>query len=296
MEIRSKQFGEALNEWFRSMGRNWKPLLFSSLAIHIPLAVLLAFLFSATGGSEAFSLYLDPNALETMSDAEILDALAPFLWMLGIWTLLQIIAGVFVYLAAARTIATDMADRDVSWIEVTRFAASRTTRGVAASFLVVLGAVLLSGLVVLIGWAVISAGGVGFLTVFVTATAALTGLVVMTWLGLSFSLGVEAIAMEDVGPVTALGRSFYLVQGRWWATLGYLLVTALIASAVSQVLSIVLTPLFLVGMAVPALLAVGFGASALIQGPLLAAIGAAYAIWYVDLRARDQTLFTEQLI
>lgn len=296
MEIRPRKFGDALNEWFRLLGRNWKPLLLSSLVVHVPIGAVVALAFWLFGATEAFVLYLDPETLETMSDAEIMEALIPFLWVMGVWMILQVLGAVFVYLAAARTVAGDMAGNEFSWSEISKFAWRKTFVAVASILLVILGAIVLIGVATAIGWSVISAGGATFFTVFVTATAGLTALVVLVWLGVSVSLGSQVIALEGTGPVSALARSFSLVQGRWWITLGYLLVISLIVSAASQVISIGFVPLFVVGAVVPAALAIAFGASAVLQGPLLAAIAAAYAIWYVDLRAREEPLLADQLV
>lgn len=296
MEIPPRKFGDALNEWFRSLGRNWKPLLLSSLVVHVPIGVVVALVFWLFGATDAFALYLDPETLETMSDAEIIETLVPFLWAMGVWVILQVLGAVFVYVASARTVAGDVAGNGFSWSEVSRFAWRKTFVAAASILLVILGAVVLVGIATAIGWAVISAGGATFFTVFVTATAGLAVLVVLVWLGVSVTFGSQVIAIEDTGPVTALARSFSLVQGRWWVTLGYVLVTSLIVSAVSQVISIGFVPLFLLGAVVPAALAIAFGASAVFQGPLLAAIAAAYAIWYVDLRARQEPLSADQLV
>ncbi|MFP4554262.1 MAG: hypothetical protein ACLFRT_10440 [Actinomycetota bacterium] len=296
MEIPPRKFGDALNEWFRSLGRNWKPLLLSSLVVHVPIGVVVTLAFWLFGATDAFALYLDSETLETMSDAEIIETLAPFLWAMGVWMVLQMLGAVFVYVASARTVAGDMSGTGFSWFEVSRFAWRKTLVAAASILLVVLGAVVLAGVATAIGWSVISAGGATFFTVFVTATAGLTALVILVWLGVSVTFGSQVIAIEDTGPASALARSFSLVQRRWWVTLGYVLVTALIVSAASQIISIGLVPLLLIGTAVPAVLGIAFGASAVLQGPLLAVIAAAYAIWYVDLRARKEPLLADQLV
>jgi len=296
MEIRPRKFGDALNEWFRSLGRNWKPLLLSSLVVHVPIGVVVAVVFWLFGATEAFALYLEPETLETMSDTEIIETLVPFLWAMGVWMILQVLGAVFVYVASARIVAGDMAGLGFSWSEVSRFAWRKTFVADASILLVILGALVLVGIATAIGWSVISAGGATFFTVFVAATAGLTALVILVWLGVSVTFGSQVIAIEGAGPASALARSFSLVQGRWWVTLGYVLVASLIVSAASQIISIGFVPLFLVGAVVPVVLAIAFGVSAVLQGPLLAAIAAAYAIWYVDLRAREEPLLADQLV
>jgi len=295
MEIAPRQFGDSLDAWFRLLGRNWRALLLSSLMVHIPLGVVVMFLFWMTGAAEHFELYVDPR-LEELPAEEIIEALIPLMWTVGIWTVLQIPAGVFVYLAAVRTVAGDTADTPFATGDVGRFAALRTSTGVAWALLVVVASLFLVGATGAIGWALIAAGGANFLTVFVTTVAALTALIVLIWLGLSLSFGLAVIAVEGPGIAHAVTRSFTLVQGRWWITLCFVALTGIIVSVASQVISVVLIPVFLVGVFVPEVLALGFGVSVALQGPVLAATAAAYAIWYIDLRARRETLLADQLV
>lgn len=296
MEIQPKTFGDLLNEWFRSLGRNWKPLMMASLMAQGPLAIVVGFIFLVNGSTDAFALYLDPEAVDAMTEAELLEIMTPLLWTFAIWMLLQAVAGAFLYLASARTVAGDVSESGFSWRDVCRFAGSRTITAMAAVIVVLVASTLLLALAVSVAWALISALGPVFLAVFVTTTVALTVLVLLLWLGTSVSMTTPAIAMEDTGPVMALTRSFTLVQGRWWATLGFVLIAVIIVSAASQIAGLVLLPFFLVGIGVPQAMALGFAGSVLLQGPLLAATGAAYAIWYVDLRARREPTVAQQLI
>lgn len=295
MEVAPKRFGEALNTWFRSLGRNWKPLLLSSLVVHVPLGIVVMLLFWMTGAAEYFTLMMDPE-LEELPIEEVIEALIPFMWTVGIWTLLQIPAGAFVYIASARIVAGDSVGRSFTTAEATRFATGKVATGVGWIVLVVVGALLLLGVAGAVGWVLISSGGANFLTVFVTTVVALTTLVVLAWIAIAVSFGLPIVAIEDFGAVEAVPRSFVLVQGRWWVTFGFLALTAIIASAASQVLSFALLPLYFIGIFVPEAIAVAFGASVVLQGPLIAASAAAYTIWYIDLRARSETLLTAQLI
>lgn len=296
MEIQSKSFGDLLNEWFRSLGRNWRPLLMASLIAQGPLAIVVGFIFLVNGSIDAFALYLDPEAVDAMTEAELLAIMTPLLWTFAIWMILQVVAGAFLYLASARTVAGDVSQSGLSWRDVCRFAASRTITAIASMIVVVVVSTLLIALAVSVGWALIAAVGPEFLAVFVTTTVALTVLILLLWLGISVSMTTQAIAMEDTGPLIALTRSFKLVQGRWWVTLGFVLIAGIIVSAASQIAGLVLLPFFLVGTGVPEAMALGFAGSVLLQGPLLAATGAAYAIWYVDLRARREPTLAQQLL
>jgi hypothetical protein len=57
------------------------------------------------------------------------------------------------------------------------------------------------------------------------------------WLLVSWAVFIPALVFEELGPTRALARSFELVRGRWWATLGALLVVALISGIASGLVS-----------------------------------------------------------
>lgn len=290
METQPRRFGDNLNEWFRTLGREWKPLLLSSLVVHVPLALVVMSLLWVTGAIESFTILLDPEALEEMSPGEILDAVVPFLWTAGIWTILQIVASVFVYIAATRVVTADLAQDEHSWRTVSRFAATRSPAGLVTALAITVGAILVLAVPTSIGWALIARLGAGFLSVFLTTTVVLTALVLLTWLTVSVAMALQVIAVENTSPFAALARSYTLVRGRWWHTVGFLIVIGIIASAASQVGSLPMIPFFAAGAMFPEALALGFGLSVVLQGPLLAAVGAGYAIWYFDLKARDESL------
>ena len=295
MQIAPKRFGDSLNEWFRALGRAWKPLLLSSLVVHVPLAVVVMSYFLASGAADSFATILDPEALEDMTGDEVLDVVVPLLWPVGIWSLLQVVAGVFVYVAGARVVAGHLAGSEYSWLTVSRFAATRLPAALVVAFVVLAGAVFVVAVPIVAGWAMFAGLEINFLTVFLTTTLALTALVVLVWLGVSVSLAIQVVAIEGASPLAALSRSFTLVRDRWWATIGFLLVIGIITSAVSQVASLPLIPIFAVGALIPEALVLGLSASVVLQGPLLAAIAAGYALWYIDLRARREDLASEDL-
>lgn len=295
MAIAPRSFGENLSAWFRTLGRNWKPLLLTALAVHVPLGLVVFSVLWATG-VDSFEVLFDPDRLEDLSRDEITELMVPFLWASGVWIVLQTLAGVFVYLAGARVVATDLGGEPAATGAVTRFAISRSPRALAGVVIVLVGALLVIAVPLVVGWALISGTGAEFVTVFVVSATSLTAIVMLIWLGVSLSMFVQVVAMESVSPWHALNRSFALVSSRWWQTLGFLLVTGIVTSAASQVLSLVLVPLYVSGAVLPALFALALAVTAVIQGPVLAATAAAYAIWYVDLRARSETLEAEALL
>lgn len=296
MEIVPRSFGENLNEWFRVLGRTWKPLLLGSLVAFVPLSVVIVGVLALTGAAGSFVDLMDQEYLETIPDSLVLDEFMPLIVAGAIWLVCQTIATLFVYLAAARTIAEDRAGLTPTWRTAATHAAHRFIPAALAGLISVVGFSLLLGIALALGWLFIATLGAEFLTVFLTAVTALTTLVVFTWLALSISFYPQVLTMEDAGPTQALQRSFSLVQKRWWVTFGFVMLTSIIASAVSQVIGIAFVPFAFVGIFVPQVLAVVYGLAALIQGPLAAAMGAAVAVWYLDLRSRDEPLITEQIV
>lgn len=296
MEIRPASFGDNLNEWFRLLGRTWKPLLLSSLVGFVPISIVIGLVFAFTGAGQTFIDLLDPDYLATAPETEILDQLVPFISVMVVWTILQTVATMFVYLAASRTVAEDRAGLEPSWRSVSSHASKRLVPTLLGALLATVAFALAATLAAVIGWLLIDALGATFLGVFSTTVVALTTLVLFVWVGFSIVLFPQAITMEDIGAPTALQRSFRLIQGRWWISAGFIVVTSLIASAVAQVLGITLVPLSLFGAFVPAALGVVYALAIVIQGPLSAVIGAANAVWYLDLRSREEPLMTEQIV
>lgn len=296
MQIHPGTFGDNLNKWFRSLASNWRTLVIVALSVHVPLAIVIVVVFWLTGAAESLSIYLDPELFESMTEAELLERLPPLLWAMTIWAVLQVAAGVFVFLAATKTVVGDLARVEPTWRVVVRHASSRTASGLGASLVVLLVLALVAAVVSGFAWAMFTTLGPNFLSVFLTTVMVLTGLVVLAWLGLSVSLAIQVISVEEAGPIHALTRSFSLIQGRWWVTFGFLATASLTASAISQVLGLALSPAVFLSVLVPQGLALTFGMSVILQGLLFAGIGAAHAVWYVDLRARYEALMTEQLV
>jgi len=296
MLITPASFGDNLTEWFRLMGRVWKPLLLSSLVGAVPMGIGVALVFWWTGATGALIELTDLAELGPTDVSELLAAAGPLLWAVGMATALQAVATIFIYVAASRTVAEDRAGLQPSWGAVSRFGISRLVTGVAAGCVLLVGFLIIGGVATALGWLLVSNFEVNFLTVFVTAVVALTAAVMLVWVSISVALYPQAIAMEQTGPIKSLGRSFRLIRNRWWMTVGFLMVVSLIASITAQALSIAVIPIFLWGTVVPEVIAIGYGFIAIVQGPVAAAIASGYAVWYIDLRAREAPLTAEQLV
>lgn len=296
MQIRPGDFGTNLNTWFRLLGRRWKPLLISSLIAYIPLALVFGILFLVADAADVFAGFPDPDLMAEMTFTELADLIAPVFVAGLVSVVLQLTATAYVYLTAARITARHYAGIEPDWREAGRFAAGLMATAIGASVLVLTASILAIALVAGVSWALIANLGTTFVSVFLASVMVLTSIVVMIWLGVSVSLYSQSIALTRKGAVECIKESFHLIQGRWWITVGFVLVTSLIASAVLQVLNLVFVPLYVASTVIPEILAVVASLTTMIQGPVVAVIGAAYAVWYIDLRARRESLDAESLI
>lgn len=104
----------------------------------------------------------------------------------------------------------------------------------------------------------------------------------------------SAVAIERRGPLGSIRRSMQLVRGRWWATAGFLVLVGLLGGIAIQLIQLIALPLAAAGGS-----GFAFGLASMLgvlaQGLLVAAIAAMYTHWYVDLRARKETLATDDL-
>ena len=109
------------------------------------------------------------------------------------------------------------------------------------------------------------------------------------WLSIAWTVSFPALLSEGIGPVAALGRSFRLVQGRWWPTFGAVLVMNLIVGVISAIITGIITAT-LVGSWTSEATAAVFTTvantlSALVTLPLSAAV---LTVIYFDLRVRKE--------
>jgi hypothetical protein len=296
MLIAPKPFGQLLNEWFGLLGRRWRPLLWTSLVGFGPLAVVVFVTFMVSGADDTFAELIAGETLDSLTLDELLDLFQPLIWVGVSWALLQIMVTAFVSVAATRIVAQDIVGGVPSTSDVLRFSWARLMPALGAALILAIGVGLMVGIVSAIAVIVFAVFETGFLAVFLVTAIALSLLVVSVWVGLSVSLYPQVIACERSGPIQTLIRSFDLVRTRWWTTAGFLIVVGLIVSVASQVLGVVLVPVFVYGLVEPILLGLAYGLSLVLYGPLTGALGAAYAVWYVDLRARRETLTGEALI
>ncbi len=236
-----------------------------ALAASVVVALISYFVLTASGALDFFDLTLNnPEIIESMPDAELVELLVDF-FVAMIWVAIAsaVVYG-FLYLVAARAVAEEVA--------------------IQPSGRSVVSAAISSMLIWIIALAMIAVGtSVGFLLLIVPGV----------WFAIGASMTAPVIAIEGLGPVGAIKRSFDLVKGSWWSTFGFLMLIGLIGGTASQLIQVIAVPLFLVGSP-----SVAFGVTialgVAVQGLIIAAIGVGMAVWYLSLRAKTDGPFVLQ--
>lgn len=296
MQILPRPLGQVLNDAINGLGRTWRPLLSTALMVFIPVGIITLVIFETTDATDFLDLvFNDPSYLATLPNEVFFEVAHPFLQAVALASVLQAVGALFVYLVSHRVVASDIAGTPVSGGEARAQAMRRF--GVALlsglGVLVAVGLILGAGLALwLIPVAVV--GTPNAVSVFIATVLFLSFVGPGIWLLVSLSMFAAVIAVEGSGPLRALVRSFRLVRGRWWPTFGFLLLVGLLGSVAIQLIQLVAIPLTVLGD-----LGTGISvASALgiaTQGVIVAAMGAVYTNWYIDLRSRQEPLLSDEL-
>lgn len=117
------------------------------------------------------------------------------------------------------------------------------------------------------------------------------------WIGVRWSLFIPAMISERIGPIKALGRSWTLVEGRWWRTFGILLIFLLMYAIITTIIGALFGFL---GALVPVIdqptaLAIEQVGSQVGQAVTLPLFYVAWTLLYFDLRVRKESFDLDQL-
>ncbi|MEJ7797997.1 MAG: hypothetical protein WKF42_05820 [Solirubrobacteraceae bacterium] len=261
--LRPLSLGEILDVAIKICIAHWRTLLKAVLVVVVPVQILSTILTADfTVSSFDFSTSSEQTPEET------LDELNQYLGGLAISTLLQVLAGLLATAACFRAIAQAYLGEETDWRSSLSFALRR-----APSLLWV---TVLYSLAVVVGTLLLIAPGV--------------------WLYVACAFATPALLVEGLRGRRALGRSFRLVNGRWWRTFGVLIVGLILAGVISALAQGV----FYLGILVSAdndALVLVFSAFAGIVGlaistPFQAAL---LTVVYFDLRVRREGFDLELL-
>jgi hypothetical protein len=267
MPITPRSSGEVLTAGISMLAKVWKSLVAPSMGAFIPLGALTLLTFQATGAIEFLRLsFNDPDALEAMPRQEFLELATPFLNAGLVVLLLQTIAAAFISLATSRVVAAEIEGEPIRGGAASRFALSKMLTLVAIGIIAAFGI------------------SIGFLLLVIPGI----------WLAVSVTMTPHVVAVEDRGIIASLSRSIRLVRGRWWPTLGYLVLVGLMGSVAGLLLQFVAIPLVALGD-VSIGLGLVFVAGLIFQGLVVAAIAVMNTMWYFDLQARVEGSLNESL-
>lgn len=262
MEITPRPFGDILAEGMTMLARVWRRLFAPAFWAFLALGGVTIATFAFTGSDEFLELVLtDPQAIEAMTDAELLEPALGLLQTVLIVVTFQLLATGFVTITAHLLVASELAGAPLS-----------TGGAVGRAF---------SRLLTLVIAAVLG---------FVAVAIGLFALIVPgLWLAGLLTMVAPVIALEEVGPVDALRRSISLVRPRWWPTVGFLLLMGLLGSIAAQLVQLVALPALGAG-GIGIGDGLGFVVLVIVQGVVVAAIAVMTTLWYLDLRARQGPL------
>jgi uncharacterized membrane protein YgcG len=255
-DLRPLRIGEILDAGIKLFTRHWRPLVLSVVGIVLPVQIISA-LVTASIAPEQFDFTTTESGVAQDEEAE-------FLVSQGIVVLLGVLSALLATAVCFKAVADAYLGVEPDWRRSLRFAVRR-----------------LGGLFVLsMAYVIVVALGL-FLLI-------LPGI----WLAVAFAVSVPALLLERVGPFAALGRSFRLVRGRWWATFGALLVGYVLVGIIAALVQGLI-------MVVPSVVADGntlVGAVSSVIGGTVAAVlttpysAAVIALVYFDLRVRKEGL------
>ena len=249
------------------LARVWRRILAPAFWAFVLIGAMTIGAFALTGADDVLQLLLsDPAAFQEMSQTEITEAGLLLLQAGSIVLVFQLLGTGFLNLTVHRIVASELVGEHVS--------ASVASSKALARLLILIVAGLISLVLVVAGLFALIVPGL--------------------WLAGSFSMVTAVIALENVGPIDALRRSFALVRGRWWPTVGFLLLVGLFGSVAAQLVQLVALPIVGAG-GVGIGAGLGFVLLVVAQGFVVAAIAVMVTLWYVDLRSRKEALVNESL-
>ena len=280
MRFRPLPLPELLDELFRLYRRYFSLIVGVALVVALPGLVwqLGTGTYKLTASSYT-NLFTTPtgSATTTISSTQLSNLLGSLGWaLLGGFILLPFSLG-----AVYRAVANVALGRPAT--------VGSVLRETLARYFPLLGLIALAGLLLIV-WAIVLA--IGFLLLVLPGLAVFcAGL----YFAVRWSLSVAGMMAEDVGPLKGMTRSWNLVKGSWWRTLGILLIVLILSSVIAYALTIVV-----------ALITAALGggdvqlAAAAVLSTLLSAVVSpiwpiAITLLYFDLRVRKEGLDLDQL-
>ncbi|MGW9414337.1 glycerophosphoryl diester phosphodiesterase membrane domain-containing protein [Arthrobacter cupressi] len=233
-------FGEILDGAFQTIRRNPAAMLGSSFLGQCVALLLSATLIAGSLGLLTRLEQLDGN--QAPSDAELSSILGPTLGLLAgmvsislLTTVLLTILGGVMAVPASRSALNRKTGFKQVWVLVRHRLFALTGLSLLMLLVPLVPIVVLFVLAVAI---LTVTGPAGILIVFPIGLGAVA---VIAWLYIRLLLAPAAVAIEELGVIESMRRSWSLTTGSWWRTFGIVLVAFLIVGVIGQVVQIPLT-------------------------------------------------------
>jgi hypothetical protein len=250
--VRPLRIAELLDAGLKLYARNWRVLCACVAGVVLPLQILSAVALLTLAPEQLDPDTADTSITATTNDPSLLAAECAILALQGL-----------TYLLATGACFKAITDA--------RGGVEPTARGSLAAFRPRIAAVL--GIFVLFSIGV-AAGAFAFL-------------VPAVWLAVAWALAVPAVMTERLGVPQALGRSFRLVQGRWWGVFGTLVLGVLLVLVVSGIVESLLVSPALGSGDVGTAAAIAFAGTVggIVTAPFIAVV---ITLVYFDQRVRHE--------
>jgi hypothetical protein len=263
LRLRPLEIGDLLDETFRMYRRHF--LLFGGISVilAIPAAALQGYGYFAF-----FSNFLQAANAGLSPD---FNSLLPSLVVLAIGTVISFVLSPFSYGAVIYAACESALGRPVTiW---------NALQGVLRRYFAILGYVFLLGVM-----------GVLSLTICLIP--------LWIWIGVGWVVVLPVMFVENAGLVASMGRSWRLVQGRWWRTFFIMFLVVLLWYFAGLALEAFLqVAVGVIGVVVSNYVALAAlrGAAILVSALVTPVVQIAIVLLYFDLRVRREALDLFQL-
>lgn len=291
--LRPRRIGEIIDVAIKIWSKNFRQLVPLTAMFMLPIQALSAFAMVATKPTITDTLEeWQKNLIENPGVAPSAPKFTN--QQIGAVVVSQLIAfvGTMIITAALTAFVADRyLGRETTTKEALRVAVRRGPLMMLYSFLTIVLAVLFGGLLSLGAALLFSVqpvlGVVGFVVAFVG----------FVWLLNAATVAGPAIIVERIGPIKAVRRSFQIVRGLWWRTLGCRLVGWIVTAIPIIMISGILTGfLSFAGGNNESFRWVWSAIAGTVGASIVAPISAAIAVLiYVDLRIRKEGFDLEML-
>lgn len=287
-ELRPLSVGEKLDVAIKIYWRNALTLFRVVLVVVAPVQIVTALILASLPEGETF--FQQPTLTPGQPTVD------PTITASEIWAFVAGIALVVVVSFIASTLATAACFKAVSdaylggepnWRTSLAFAGRRLHSVLSIS---ILGGLLVFGLIAAVGALTLVLSAIDEMTLWIGIPLLIAAFVVATWMWIGWIVAVPAFLTEGTKGRRALGRSFGLIKGRWWRTLGLYFLANFLVGIVGNIVGSLLTALqftevgesFAMRLTLDAL---GQTIAAVITTPFIAAF---IIVLYFDLRVRKE--------